>query len=101
MVKFFKQNKILIGGALLAYLLFKPKAVKASSAITLQDYYVDTSGNYIVMVSGTSYAQGDSVGVKVKDPESEKFNDVVIRSSKNKKIYHVVGNNIADKIFLK
>jgi hypothetical protein len=99
MVKFIKENKLLIGASLLAIILFLPKKIKAASNFQLQDFYRDGAGNYISMVSGTSYNVNDTVGRIVNDPDSDVFNDVVIKSN-SKNIYHIVNRDIAKKLFL-
>lgn len=100
MVKFIKENKLLLGAALLSVLFILPKKIKAASSITLQDFYRDGAGNYISMVSGTTYNINDTVGRVINDPESDIFNDVVIKSD-YKNIYHIVNKDIAQKLFLR
>lgn len=76
----------------LLFLLFKggKQVVAKYGSIQLVDYNLESSGNYFEMPSATAYEQWQTIGTVVKSPIAEKYNEVLIRSSKNPKIYHAV-----------
>lgn len=89
MVKFIKENKLLIGAAIFAYLLLSQKTAKAKGSITLPDYtWNDSKTDYMLLPTTTSYEANATTGKISADPLGLNF--VIIESAKNKNIFHAL-----------
>ncbi len=92
-----KNTPLILGSILALFLLLKGggKAIRAKGSITLPDYIRESTGNVFGMPSGSSYKSGEIIGTLVPDKTAEAFGELLIRSSKNKNIYHTISEQMA------
>lgn len=75
------------------------KRVTAVTSTTLNDYSLNDAGVLFPMLSGSEYKAGETIGTVIKDPAAEQFGEIVIRSAKNKNIYHTISKSMVPEYF--
>jgi hypothetical protein len=74
------------------------KRVKAKGgSITLLDEALESTGNVFSMPSSTSYQNNESIGTIVQNPKLEAIGYILLRSSKNRNIYHTMDIDFAKR----